>query len=186
MPTGEAPGPPHPQEYFLHSSPFPSQSSTLVPDIVWNGAEHGNHSFAFEIIGASHDELELIEKCSRHGTAQASTTFASTSSRYRMTPSASRLAAQADHPGWLRRRGARPWRRVGLLRWSVSGDLPSMACSLFDDLRRRRNHDLWLTLIQLNLAGNRDWAIGQRPQEFSPPTLATFSAGTKPVKTCFG
>jgi hypothetical protein len=40
-----------------------------------------------------------------------------------------------------------------------------VACSLFDDLRWRRNHHFGLTFIQLNLAGDGAWTISQRPQE---------------------
>ena len=38
-------------------------------------------------------------------------------------------------------------------------------CSLFGDLRCRRNYDFGLALIQLNLAANCDCVISQRPQE---------------------
>ena len=57
-----------------------------------------------------------------------------------------------------------------------------MACSLFDDLRRQRITISGLPLYKLNLAGNGDWAISQRPQELFSADVGNVLHGHKTSK----
>ena len=112
MPTGEAPGPPHPQEYFLHSFPFPTPVLLhLFLISCGTGRSVGNHSFAFEMTGASDDELELIEKIPERNHSSLNNFCI-----YLLPLSHDSFRIQTRSASWslgrLGRRDARAWRRI--------------------------------------------------------------------------